>query len=446
MQGESAVLREYHAAKREGRLPELAWAALMIAGAGSAIVAAVTLLAIQATAGSGIVPADFARLLPLLIPIAAATQVLGIQLVLLRFADRPALFGLVSLSDVAVTAGTTFVLLVRLDWGIEGALVAVLTGKLTGIALAWSATFASPPSHLPQRELFRRMLAFSIPVMAPAILNWVQTNGARVVLVVFLSFADVAIASIGIRVAAVFGFVVYAFRLAWEPWAFRQLDDADSPAAAHGNMLKLYVVAMTFAAMLAITISPVLVAIFAPPQYAQAVALCGGFIMGQLWIGIATIAAIGIHGSRRTGHLTTVFVTGAGTNLALLVLLSPLVGVVGAMVAFLASAIASGFAAAITSNRLYTTGFSMRLLVAGAIASVALGAIAHAIFAPNAGEPLIKQAVPMAQMGAAGLLVVALLVLAAISPAERQTALQHGALQWRAALGAIRSKDSGSKD
>ncbi|MGB3712559.1 MAG: lipopolysaccharide biosynthesis protein [Erythrobacter sp.] len=437
LQSETAVLREYHVAKREKRLPELRWAAFVIAAGGSLLLGIVAGLSWLA----GLLPDDFAALLPMVLAIAVATQVLGIQLVLLRFDDRPVFFGFVTFADVLVAATLSFVLLVQFDWGVAGALTGVLCGKIIGIGAAWARTFVEIPADWPSAALVRRMLAFSVPTTAPVFLNWVQNNGARIVLAAFFTLTDVAIASIGIRVAALFGFLVYAFRLAWEPWAFRMLDDPDRPASAYGDVLKCYVVAMVLAASVAIALSPVLVAIFAPTEYAAAVVLCGGFVMGQLWLGIGNLASIGIHGSRKTGKLVTVALMAAAVNLALLAALAPALGVVGAMIAFLASAMTRGFAASVMSNTLFATAFSLRLLILAGVASLGLAGAAYALFDGNAGQPLVTQAGAMATMLALGLIAVALLVFTAIPAAERRAALREGSERWRLAWRAFRSKE-----
>ncbi len=427
LQSESAVVREYHLAAKNGQLAELRWGALTIAGAGSCLVALVAFLAWAAGAFS----TDQAAILPIVLAIAAATQVLGIQLVLLRFDKRAVVFGLVTFADVTLAATISVLLLVKFGWGVEGALIGVLIGKVVGIIGAWSATFRLPPTHMPGADLLRRMLVFSIPTTAPVMLNWVQTNGARVVLAAFFTLTDVAIASIGLRVAALFGFLVYAFRLAWEPWAFRQLDDPDRPAQLFDRVLKLYVVAMMLAAACAIGVSPILVVIFAPAEYGFAVVLCAGFVMGQLWLGIGNLTSIGIHGSRKTGNLITISLLAALANLALLALLAPVIGVTGAMVAFVIGAMVRAFAASAISNRVYATQFSIRLLTVAALASFALTAGAYWMFEPHVGKPLADQLQPMAAMALLGLVAVASIVALSISSSERRMALREVRVRLR---------------
>jgi len=437
VQSESAVLREYHQAVREKRSAELRSGALAIAGGGSAVIALACALAWI----SGVLPGEYVRLLPLVLAIAIATQILGIQLVLLRFDDSPVIYGLVTFGDVLIASGISVLLLVEFGWGVEGALAGVLVGKLVGVAGAWRRTFPLISLTRPEPALILRMLAFCVPATAPVMLNWAQLNGARIVLAAFFSLADVALVSIGIRVAALFGFLVYAFRLAWEPWAFRLLDDPDRSADAYGRVLKLYVIGMLLVGTFAIAINPLLVVIFAPPKYAAAVTLCGGFVMGQLWLGIGNLTSIGIHGSRKTTNLVTVSLAAALVNLGLLAVLAPFIGVAGAMIAFLAGGMARGFAASAISNRLYSTGFSMRLLGTAAAASIGLSAAAYGIFARYLNQPLVGQVEAMALMLAIGVITVALTVWAAIPAADLRVAVKVGGAQWRLAVRALRSRN-----
>lgn len=379
LQSESAILRDFYVAREKGRLPKLRWAGLFITFAGTVLLG----LFAAGIAALGWIDLQFIQYLPLLILLTLLAQLFGIQLILMRFAGKPVRFALLSFLDVALAAAVSVGLMVGLKWGIWGALLGITSSKVVVVAVAWQFSFGRFPRFWPSRRLYKRMLSYSIPTMPSVLLNWLQTSGTRVLLAVFLVISDVAIASVAIRVSALFGFVVYSFRLAWEPWAFRQLDRHDREANAFNHLLVGFIVGMFLLAGLATLAGPVLVRIFAPPAYSAATALVGCFVIGQLWIGIANITAIGIHGARVTSRLTIISSVGAGLNVGVLALLSGLIGVTAAAVAFLASCIASAFTATWLSERHFSTGFSWRLLWWTAFASVSFATASWLFQAPQ---------------------------------------------------------------
>ena len=136
MQVESAVARDYFEAKA-GSSRALAWSALYLSLAGSALVA----LVLTALWLLGWLPAIFSgKILWLLLAMTVPAQLFGVQLVILRFAGNPIFFALVSFCDLALCALFSAFYIVVMQLGVVGALYGVLSGKLVCVALAWRRT------------------------------------------------------------------------------------------------------------------------------------------------------------------------------------------------------------------------------------------------------------------------------------------------------------------
>lgn len=361
MQSESAVARDYFEARESGSLGRLAWSSVAITMAGTCLL----LLAIGAGSLLGWLPEDLAEYVPWLLAMTIPAQLLGIQLVFLRFAGKPVVFATLSFLDLALSAAFSAILILGFGLGVTGALAGVALGKVTCMLLAWPRTFGMPVDVRQSPTMIRGMLAYALPTMPAVLLNWLQTIGSRVLLAIFLTLTDVALASIAIKVAALYGFLIYAFRLVWEPYSFERLHAAGADSLTFNQALRLYFVLMLFVAGVATLVSPVLVAILAPPVYDSATALTGFFILGQFWTGAIAILAIGIHGARITSRLTYVYGIGAVLNVLLLMLLSGIIGVTAAAVGFLLSSIASALLAAYFSEKHFRTGFDRRLIAMG---------------------------------------------------------------------------------
>jgi O-antigen/teichoic acid export membrane protein len=367
LQSESAVARDFHSARAEGSDHRLAWAGIFITVGGSLLLPLLTLPA----AWLGWFPNDVASYLPWLFGMAVPAQLLGIQLIVLRFAGAAVRYAILSFLDLALSAIFSAALIITFKLGITGALTGILLAKSVCVILAWPMTFGTPRDGRPSGDTIRRMLAYALPTIPSVLLNWLQNNGNRILLATFLTLRDVAIAGVAIKVAALYGFVVFSFRLAWEPYSFERLADHAERPGLYARAFDWYVLGMFLVAGITTAIAPTIVAVLAPAEYASAAYLAGLFIVGQFWAGAITILAIGIHGARITARLSQVYGIGAAINVLLLLALAPLIGVSAAGIGFLASSFVSAWLAAGYSDRHFGAGFGRRLLIVGGVVSMA---------------------------------------------------------------------------
>lgn len=358
LQSESAVARDYFEAKAEGNLVGLLWSSLLIAFGGSLLLT----LAIAPAIYFGWLPKQVADFGIWLIAMTVPSQILGIQLVILRFKGASVFFAILSFLDLSLCALFSALLIVHWGFGITGALAGIVLSKLLCVTIAWARTFGAPARLHLSRELLHRMLAYALPSMPAVLLNWLQNNGSRILLALFLTFNDVALAGLAIKVSALYGFIIYSFRLAWEPYSIERLGALETDPGVYNRALQWYVLTMYVAAGLATLASPWLVAVLAPPAYGVAANLAVFFIIGQFWVGAISILCIGIQGARLTSRLTHVYTLGAIVNVATLILLASAIGVMAAAIGFMVSAMVSALLAAFYSERLYRTGFSKQLV------------------------------------------------------------------------------------
>lgn len=369
LQSESAVARDYFEAKAEGTLPKLAWGAALTTFAGSGLL----ILGAIAAQAIGWIPADSQRFVPLLLAMTVPSQILGIQFVMLRFAGAPLFFALLSFLDLCLCALFSVALILGLGLGIEGALAGILFGKTICALLAWPRTFGSPRSSRPSMAVIKRILAYSLPTMPAVLLNWLQTNGSRLLLAIFLSLSDVALAGVAMKVAALYFLVVYSFRLAWEPYSIAKLTALKDDPQVYNRAFQWYILTMFPSAGGAILVSPLFVSILAPAAYADAASLTGFFIIGQFWIGASAILCIGIHGARVTSRLTYAYAISAAVSVLVLVALVDLLGYTAAAIGFMIGAMVAAALSKHYSEVHFNTGFSQRLMVTAFGTSAILG-------------------------------------------------------------------------
>ena len=313
-----------------------------------------------------------------------------------------------------------------------GALWGLLAGKLVAVALAWSRTFGRPPRPAPTRPLLAQMLGYGAPLVPAVLIGWVQNAGSRLLLAVALSLDDVAIAGIAIKVAAIYGFVVYSFRLAWEPFSMSKLESMADDPQVYNRAPEWYVVTMFIACGGAVLLAPYIVRVLAPPACAPAASLAIYFLWGQFWVGVTNVLVVGIHGARRTARLLPVFGYGALAHVALLFGLAPLMGVSSAGVGFLAGSVVSALLARHYSNRHFNTRFSVRLFNWTVLATALFALVWHPV-AVAFREATMALGPALALFGAGACLVAGLVAVIIRQSLERGRA----AAMWAVLVGGL---------
>jgi O-antigen/teichoic acid export membrane protein len=378
LQTESAVMREYQDARTRGLIPALVWSAVQVTVAG-VVLLALGLIALVMTGVS--LPSMDAETIGYLMVLTLLTQLMGVQMVFLRFSGRPIAFAILSMVDILLAAGFSLVFVVMLDLGVVGALMGLVCGKLVLVAGFWGITFKWMPTPFVDRSMIRRLVLFGAPSVPAVVAGWFQNVGNRPLLAVTLPLVDVALTGVAVKVAAVYGIVVFSFRLAWEPFAIGRLDEPEETRGVFNHTVELYVATMFPIAGFAALVAPYMVRILAPASFATASELSVPFILGQFWLGLANMLSIGVLGARIPSRLIVIQMAGVAVSVALIFGLAKLIGPVAAGIGFLLGNMAMAIVAKYYSDKYYATRFNASLLASAAIGSLFLSLGGHWLLA-----------------------------------------------------------------
>lgn len=414
LQAESALVRDYFRARKEGWLKKLIWGAATISACGALVVGLVLIFAVQID-----MPQYIRDLLPLLLAAGIASNIFALQLIVIRYADRPILFGVLSIGDILATGAFSILFILVMGMGVEGAILGLLASKAFGILIAWPLSFRLPPGTDGLPGVIRGMLAYSVPTMPAVLLNWVQTIGTRVIWTFFLPLAAVGISGLGLRVASLFALLTYSFRLAWEPVAFRTMEEEEGAQDYFEKMFEFISFIALLAASGAVIVGPLAVAIFAPPDYWPATGLVGTFVMTHIWLIVALVAQMGIHAARATYLISVVYALAAALNLAILAALADVLGAYTTAVALFASAVVTAVASCIFSNRKYATRHTLRAQSALLVSTAGLSVVSWLY--PAWQQSLLPHPATVAAIAAS----LVFFWLVGISPNRRGEAVRH---------------------
>jgi O-antigen/teichoic acid export membrane protein len=438
LQVESAVARDMHAARAEGQRAAMARAALVLTCIGAA--AALVVIAAVAAAGWATRWLD-ARALWMLALMTLPTQWFGVQLVMLRFEGRALRYAALSLLDLLLTAGFSVWFMVVMGWGVTGGLAGILAAKTLCVLLAWRETLGAdrPPAAAPPKATAvawrQRLLEYGLPALPAVLVAWAQNAGGRVFAAAALSLHDLAIAALGLKVAALFGFVIYSLRLAWEPHAMARLERHAAEPLYYRRALEFYLVGMLPLLGAAVALVPWAVRALAPAAYTSAVAVAVVAVVAQYWTGVANMTVIGIQGARRMNRMFPVFAWGAAVNVVLLFVLAPVAGALAAAIGLLAGAMCSALLAAHVSDELFETQFGKRLPAVALVGSVLLAAVPGCV--PWAQGVPAGALATISWLAMASALAAAVTVLVAVAGLGRHRAREMGC-EARSALATLR--------
>ena len=297
---------------------------------------------------------------------------------LFRVEERSIAFALASIANVLITIGSTLVLVVGLH---EGAL-GLLIGNFIGTLCVYVVLLGYRHEQLGlqfDRELFRGMQRFGLPLVPSALALWAINFIDRVFIGGYKGQAEVGVYSAAIKIASVITFAMFAFRTAWPAFAYSIEDDHDAKRTY--SFVLTYLLA--FASWIALglgALAPWLVEAMTDPRYQRAekgVALLA--FAGAVYAGY-TVLAIGSGRARRTQLNWIVTGAGAAVNVGLIVWLVPRYGMVGAAVATLAAYLALFIGMTWYAQHVYPVSYQWRRV------ATALGAGAGLTVAARAGH------------------------------------------------------------
>jgi O-antigen/teichoic acid export membrane protein len=256
---------------------------------------------------------------------------------LFRIDERAKAYFGFTVANVLVTIPVTVWLVVGQDKGASGLLWGQYgTGALflAGLVIAQRHRLALVPDW----GLWRRMLRWGLPTM-PAELSLYSLNFIdRVLIVRLVGLGDAGLYSLSVKFAQAVNVLVKGFQLAWPPLAYSIQDD-DEARRAYAVIVTWFVSVTTFVVAGMWLLSRWIVRVLAAPEFFASYKTIGLVSTGVMLYALYLVLVI-ILG--RTGRTEFNFpATGAGTvvNIALNLILLPSMGIVGAGISLVASAV-----------------------------------------------------------------------------------------------------------
>jgi O-antigen/teichoic acid export membrane protein len=333
---------------------------------------------------------------------------------LFRVEERPVLFTAATIANLLVTVAATVLLVVGFDQRAMG----VVVGNWIGTLAVYFVLLGYRRYQLGlqfDRELFRQMNRFGLPLVPSQLALWTLTFSDRFFLAKFKGQTEVGQYSVGVRVASAALLLLAAFRLAWPAFAY-SIEDEDEAKQTYGYVLTYLLFVFSWLAVGLGLLAPWIVNLLTGrPEFeagARVVPLTAFAVTGLAGY---IVVSIGIGRARKTQFNWVVTGVAAAIDIALNFALVPSFGMIGAAIAG-ASAYASMFVLmSIHAQRVYRVPYQWRRVALVVGAAVALTVFGKALDVPLPAAIVLALAYP-----------VILLPLGFYLPAERRRLLAAG--------------------
>ncbi len=325
---------------------------------------------------------------------------------LFRVEERSTAYAVASVTNVIVTVAAMVLFVAVFHWGAIGLIV----GNFTGTLLVYLALVLYRTEQLGlefDRDLFRRMQKFGMPLVPAALALWVINFVDREFVVWYRGLGEAGIYSAAVKIASVITFVMIAFRTAWPAFAYSIEDDREAKRA-YAFVLTYLLAFASWGALALGALAPWWTKLLTAPKYQSAekgVALLA--FAGVVYAGY-TVLAIGSGRARRTQLNWVVTGVGAAANIALNFWLIPEYGWIGAAISTLAAYVVLFAGMTLYAQNVYPVPYQWRR-----VATVLAAAVVLTIAPRAAGWPLLPSLVCVA------IYPLALALLGFYLPAER---------------------------
>jgi O-antigen/teichoic acid export membrane protein len=312
---------------------------------------------------------------------------------LFRVEERSIPYVIATLANVIITVVAT-ILLVAV-WH-EGA-IGVIVGNFTGTLAVFVVLLAYRRFQLGlefDRDLFRKMQRFGLPLVPSGIALWVIDLSDRFFLVHMKGLPENGLYSVGVRLSTALLLVLIALRTAWPAFAYSIKDD-DEAKRTYGFVLTYVLYACCWLSLTISLLAPWLVRLLTTPRFYRAAEVVPLLVFAATaFIGF-NVMSIGIGRAKKTQFNWVVTGGAALVNIGLNFVLIPPYGMIGAGISTLVAYVVMFLGMTVRAQQVFPVPYQWRRIALAAGAAVALTVLGKSLDVPLAGAVLLSAVYPL---------------------------------------------------
>jgi len=256
-------------------------------------------------------------------------------LTLYRLDERARAYFLTTIANVLATIALTIVLVVGVGDGARGLL---LGSYIVGAAFVLVLIFeqrrrltlrVDPP-------LLKRLLRFGLPTMPAEVSLYLLNFVDRLIILRTLGAAEAGVYSVGVKFAQAVNVLVRGFQLAWPPLAYSIRDD-DEARRTYATVITLFLAGCTWLVVGLWLLAQYLMRFFVASKFFDAYEVVGLIAAAVTLYALYMVMVVILGRTGRTEYNLPAALAALAANVALNLILVPLLGIVGAALALVGS-------------------------------------------------------------------------------------------------------------
>lgn len=196
------------------------------------------------------------------------SMISSVEMNYLKVLDKNKVYAIVSVVQTAILAGLNILFLVVMDLGIEGYLLASILGSLASVLLAYYL------GHFGQeikkgaydRQLAKRMLAFSVPLILNNVSWWVIQSSDKVMIEIMIGVSALGLYTVATKIPSFINTMISFFSQAWGISTVQELEH-DNDEQFYAGVFRVYSVVAFGASILLVSIAKPFMSVYVASEY-----------------------------------------------------------------------------------------------------------------------------------------------------------------------------------
>ena len=186
------------------------------------------------------------------------------------------------------------------------------------------------------RDLLKKMMTFSLPLIPNALATWVLALSDRYIVLHYCGTEEVGLYGVAARFATAVSLVANGIYMSYTTYAYDKRGDADDKQN-YSRILNAFVYAIMGVCVTASLFAREIIDIMADNSYADTAVLIAPILFGQLFYGINTLIGYAITFEKKSKYILLITTSGAVFNVVLNIIFVPGNGALAASYTTLAS-------------------------------------------------------------------------------------------------------------
>jgi O-antigen/teichoic acid export membrane protein len=258
----------------------------------------------------------------------ACRQVLRLPFAVLRADEQDTQYASWSVARTGLSALLAIALVVGLQWGVRGVLLASLLSEGTMCVLLLPRILGAMRVGWAGPEMWAQ-LTYGLALVPGAMAGFTLDLSDRLFLKHYSNLHEVGLYSLGYRFGEIISFVVSAVQLAWPQFVFSNRRSERAPEL-YSYATTYYVAGMLLIILGISVLAPELLRLMAAPSYQRAAPVVPIVSLAYLCEGLCYVATIGIMIRKRPLVRSAAIIAAAAVNIGLNFLWIPTYGMMGA--------------------------------------------------------------------------------------------------------------------